>query len=441
MYSSHKRAFNDGLIGYLYDLSQEWPVYLLAEELDPETYSLLNNKELFPNLKEIIPVRQFSKNAKRTFFSEFRKIKGLSKIAKNAIEQYKPDIIISESDHSPAFEIYFMREAKKRNILKVVINPWLHLCSTKKLSVIVDIENVYKHLNIPLPFSWKLGIVRARKYLGHLLYYWIYPLMLLEPPFIGRSSNLLYKGESAMRDADYSIVVSDQMKRVLTDEGVVAEKLYVFPHPLERSARKVYEAAGWLSGRAQGGKKEALILWPVFEIDTKIGNVELIKKEILERRINDLKLIVDAMAGWKILVKPHPILKDMSGLKARLEGLSANVEVLQPNESILRYLDTCDVIMELSGGSAAMYLAFLIDRDKPILSLDLHNEYFGDYYKDTRGIEYVDSKVRLLEVLELIKNGSYRKDMPEKKITNDGFAGTIDLFNYFVSENKKRKAS
>ena len=223
-YAANPYVFRSTPIGYLYEIAQVYPVVLLSEKLDPETVKILKNKDLFPKLEGIIPVGQYTERRMSN--------KDLFKLAKDVIYRYKPDIVIADNDLC-SFEMYLMRFAKKINALKITIQP-----SNVAGSVIAEkwIDLINSYLRFPqfLPLWLRLFFVKCRKYLGHFRYYWFWPLMVGEKPFWGKSSYLLRRGNSGMRDSDHQIVFSKRDYNIYLKDGVPAEKLYILSHPLNR---------------------------------------------------------------------------------------------------------------------------------------------------------------------------------------------------------------
>ena len=104
-YTFTPRAFRATLIGHLYEICQKYPTVLLAEELDDATEKILKDRRWFPNLKEIVPVRQFTGKRVSLFVQNFRAFRQ----TKKTIKIYKPDVVISGSDYNSLFELYLFR--------------------------------------------------------------------------------------------------------------------------------------------------------------------------------------------------------------------------------------------------------------------------------------------------------------------------------------------
>ena len=66
-----------------------------------------------------------------------------------------------------------------------------------------------------------------------------------------------------------------------------------------------------------------------------------------------VKLIANILTKYKIFIKPHPAYNNMLELKTCMEAISPDIEIVDPEKNILRYLDIADVIIESCGGSAA----------------------------------------------------------------------------------------
>ncbi len=426
-YAPLPRTFRTTLIGYLCEVSQVYPVILLSEKLDSETEKVLKNRTLFPKLEKIIPVRQLTGKKMNLFAKNIY----LFKLAKNVLQQDKPDIIISSSDMHSLFELYLMRFAKRKNILKIAVQV-ANIGESVAEARRVDLINA--HLRFPsfLPFWLRFFFVKCRKYFGHFLYYWLLPLIVGEKPFFGKSSHILRRGQSGMRDADYQTVFSKRDYDIFLRDGVPAKKLYILSHPLARN-KEFFERI--YLNKLKKYKENAKIVSLMLPIDTEIGfrknDYSLIPTEEREKNwIATVKLISEMLSGWKIYIKPHPGTKDINKIKGSLETISKNIKVVNPQEPADKYIAIADVIIELPlSASTALFTASLQRPEKPILSLDFLHEFLGDYYKDFEGIEYVDTEEKFINILESIRDNKYQKK-PKTKLESEGFSNIIELLKH-----------
>jgi len=435
-YTHSPRAFRTTLIGHLYEIAQIYPSILLSDKLDFETEEALFNKELFPKLEKIIPVQQITGN-ERNLLSKNRY---LYQIAKKNIKQYRPDVVISASDTHSLLELYLFRFSKKINALRIAIQPTMAL-ETKKAALWVDLTNAYLRFPSFLSLRFRLYLVKIRKHLDHFLYYWILPVTVGEKPFFGKSSHILRKGNSGMRDADYQIAFSKRDYDIFLKDGVPAKKLWILSHPLIRKTREFFEKVYF--NRLKRHKKDAKIVSLMLEtsIGFKRKDYSLISREEREKIwIEIIKLTSQILPGWKIYIKPHPDTKNFDEIKESFESISNNIEVVNPQEPADKYIEIGDIIIGLPlSASTTLFTAFLQRPEKPIISLDFHQELLGDVYKDFNGVEYIDNKEKFIKILKLIQDNKYPKkyqENKERKIKGKEFSNTVELLEYLYKIKK-----
>lgn len=434
-YVGNPYVFRTALIGHLYEISQAYPTILLSEKLDLETEEVLRKKELFPKLEKIIPALQFT-GKKTNLFSLNRY---LCKLAKSVIQQYNPDIVVVPSDLI-LFELYLMRFAKKAGALKISIQSSNNLGSIRAAKW-TDLINSYLRFPLLFPFWLRLFFTKCRKYFGHILYYFILPLTVGEKPFFGESSYILRSGNSGMRDADYQVVFSNRDYDTYLMDGVPAEKLYILSHPLARKTRSFFEKAYFSKSRKN--KKDKNIVGVMLSSDVELGfrrkDLSLISVEVREKDwLEVIKLINRILQGWIIYIKPHPATKDINEIKEKFESISENIKVVDSQEAADKYIEIGDIIIGLPlSASTVLFAASLQYPQKPILSLDFHQELLGDTYKDLEGIEYVDTKERLIDILEKINDNKYQKEYiapKRKELELKEFSSTIEALEFFIKK-------
>jgi len=90
------------------------------------------------------------------------------------------------------------------------------------------------------------------------------------------------------------------------------------------------------------------------------------------------------------------------------------------------------VIVGFSPPSSTLLTASWQCPEKIILSLDLKEELLGDSYKDFEEIEYINTKERLINILNLIKKNAYRKNYiaSPKLLESKEFSDTTTLLEY-----------
>lgn len=433
-YTSIPRVFQTTLIGNLYEICQVYPTILLSEELSSETERILQKKELFPKLEKIVPVRSSAEKRNNPFLKNFY----LYNLAKKIIKEYQPDVVITASDMYP-FEMYLMRFSKKIKALKLALQP-LNVVDSQAIEKWVDLTNSYLRFPSFLPFRLRFFLAKCRKNFGHFFYYWFLPVVVGEKPFFGKSSYILRKGNSGMRDADYQIVFSERDYRIFIKDGVPAEKLYILNHPLSRETKKFFEKAYF--NKLKKDKKEknifCLMLPGEIELGFKRSNFSLISGEEREIKwVRIIELISHIFPEWKIYIKPHPDTRNIDKLKEKFELISKNIKVADIQDSADKYVAMGDVIIGLPlSVSTVLFTASLQCSEKPIISLDFHQEILGDYYKDFKGVEYIDNEDKFINVLKLIRGNKYQKEykwFKEKTTKEKEFSNSIEMINKLYS--------
>lgn len=429
-YTSISRLFRSTLIGHLYEISQKYPVVLLSEKLDSETEKILADKKLFPRLEKVIPAHQFT-GQKTNLFTKNRY---LYKLAKDVIRQYRPDIVIAANDVYP-FEMYLMRFAKEIRAINICFQAGLHPVEMKQAAQYLSLIKKYLKAPFFLPVWTKKLFVNLRDVLGHFLYYWVMPLMVGQKPFLGQSSFIFWKGGAAMRDGDFALVFSKRDYDVYLKDGTPAEKLYILAYPLKRKTREFFEKTFFNRTEQQKVNERAVtLLLPAERIGFRKDNHSLISKEERKRtKIEIVNLVAKILKGWMIFIKPHPEIKNIEETKKIFESLSDFVKVVEPSDPVDRYIEMADVVIgPPRSSSTALFTASLQCPEKPILSLDFHQELLGDVYKDFEGIEYIDSQEKFIKILELIQNDKYQKKYPkskEKELKPKEFSNTIEAIS------------
>lgn len=435
-YTHIARAFRTTLIGHLYEICQVYPTVLLSEKLDPETEEALKDKELFPKLEKIIPVGQFVKE-KRNLLSKNRY---LFQLAKKIIEEYRPNIVITATDMYP-FEMYLLRFSKKINSLNIAIQP-SSVARSKIIEKWVDLINSYLRFPSFLPFWLRYFLVKCRKYFGHFLYYWILPLTVGEKPFYGKPSHILRKGASGMRDADYQIVFSKRDYDIYLKNGVPAEKLYILSHPLTRKTREFFERVYFNEFKRNRKNKNIVTLMLPSQVEFGFKRKDHSLISVKERKkiwIETINLINQILPEWEMYIKPHPDTKDFNQLKIEFESISKNIKIVNPTESVDKYIEICDVIIGLPlSASTALFTTSLQCPEKPIISLDFFQEILGDCYKNFDGIEYIDNKQKFKEILELIRDNKYQKSLSQikKQLEAKEFSNAIEMVEFLLQKKQ-----
>ena len=438
-YTSIPRAFRTTLIGHLYEICQVYPTILLSEELDAETERILQKKELFPKLEKIIPVRQFT-GERKNLFSEN---KHLYLVAKNVIQDYKPNILILPSD-TYLFELYLIRFIKKIGGISVSLSPSLHSLNFKKVAWRVDRINAILKLPKFLPFIFRLIIIKARKYAGYILYNCLLPLMVGEMPFWGKASRVLYSPGGL--NADYYIAYSSQEHDLCIKEGVSSEKIYILSHPLVRQGTREFFKKAYFNKAfkyPKNDEKIILLLYPAGKIKFRRNDNSIISEQDIKKAVIEIVTLINKiLPKWKIFIKPHPIVQNVLELKNSFKEISSCVDIKNPQDPVDMYIEVADLIISVIEPSTVLFMAVLQCPDKPIISLDFHHELSGDYYKDFEGIEYIDSEKSFIDILKLIRDNKYKKKqggLKKEELRGKEFSDTVELLEYLFQKNVQKE--
>jgi len=419
--STNPQLFRTTSIGYLYEIAQRHRVVLLAEEIDSYTKKILCDRNLFPGLGKIIFFEP-------PFYGDIlRKNYRLCRKSKKVVRDYKPDIVVTPEDIWP-MSLYLLRFAKKEGIATLALQDGFRIAESKKLCLWSCLTNSYLRTPGFLPFSLRMFFVKMKKYLGHLLYYWILPLTSGQLPFLGKTSFAFWDISPGLRDADWSAVFSARDYDLSLKDGVSPEKLFILGHPLERAlTRSFFEKAYFSGGDPKEGKNIATIMWPGENLEFYRQDYSLIpEKQVLASRLKAVRLITEKLTGWKVFIKPHPSLGDVAGIKNLLAEVPGDISVVEPTEPADKYIAMSKVIVGFPLPSTTLFTASLQHHGKIILSLNLNQAFLGDAYKNFEGIEYIDSEDKLIGALFAIKDNKYKRRQKMKSKTRS-FSSAAEL--------------
>jgi len=426
--STNPYLFRSVSIGYLYEISQKHKTVLMTEKLDSYTEKILEDKNLFPGLEEIIIFEApFNKDI---FGKNYR----LWKLSKKVIQDYKPDIVVTQDDFWP-MSLYLLRFAKKAGIVTLALQDGFRVSEGKKLYLWSCLMNTYNKMPHFLPFALRFFLVKVKKYLGHFFYYWILPLTVFERPFFGKASFVFWNFSPGLRDADYSAVFSKRDYDLSLKDGVKKEKLFIIGHPLtHKKTKNFFEKVYFSKNKNKEDEKTVTIMWPEEKIGFRNKDYSLIsEREMRENRKKVVKLISEKLSDWKIFIKPHPAVKNALVVKEFLGEIPNNVSIAEPSEPSDKYIEMSKVIIGFSLPSTALFTASLQSPpEKIILHLDLNQEFLGDCYKDFNGIEYIDNEERLIRVLDSIKDGTFRKK--QRTLEKADFSDAAEFIDYLYAK-------
>ena len=433
-YTCTPRAFRTTLIGHLYEVAQNFSVVLLSEKLDEETEKIIHDKNLFPKLEKIIQVDAVNKS-KLALFS--KKNRDYYKLAERIFEQEKPDILITSSDMHSLFEIYLNRLGKRYGSVNIAVQATLQMASAERIAKWFDLADAFLRFSFPLPLRVRIFLAKCRRYFGHFLCYWIFPLTIGEKPFFGKSSYILKTGNSGMRDGDYQFVFSRRDYDIWVRDGVAQSKIFILPHPLETKTREFFEKAYFLKNRKdQDGQKFITLILPDTEIGYREKDNSLIsKKQRMEEWVDICVAVSKVFTGYYILLKPHPntglFMKDLEELLSKKNN--KNIKIVNSKDPADKYVEISEVVIGIPvSTSTVLFTAHLQCPEKRIISIDFEEELLGDCYKNFQGIDYVSNMQKFVELLCQIKennskNYSVRLPKIEKENEISTFIKKIQL--------------
>jgi hypothetical protein len=414
------RLFRAVFIGYLYEIAQKHEVLLLVEELDEDTKKILQDKSMFPGLKEI---RYFQS----AFYGDvFGKNYRLCRTLQKAVRDYNPDVAVAHSDIWPA-DMYMLRFAKKAGAKTLAMQAGFKIAGERLLYKWSSFMNVYQRIPKILPISIRMVLAKTKKYVGHFLYYWILPVTAGQAPFLGKTSFVFWDEASGLRDADYVTVFTKRDYDLHVADGVKSEKIFVLGHPYEHSnTRTFFQKTYFGKATKQEDFKLATIMWPDETIGIRAKDNSLISdEEMLKNRNYIVCQIAEHLSDWSIFIKAHPAVKTIEATQKIVGSVPSNVHIVSPLDSADDYIEKSSVVVGLPPPSTTLFSALKQHPDKIVLSLNLYNEMLGDAYKDYDGIEYINTKEHFMRVLDSIKNGIYQKK--SNAASNFDFTDTADL--------------
>jgi len=420
--SGNPYLFRTTTIGYLYEISQVFPVILFVlPELASEMKELLKDKKLFPKLEAVVIGFKLTGINFWQLLKNNRKYKNL---IKKTIYDYRPEIIISDTDAN-IYELYMMRYGKKIKATNICFQYSLQANEEKEDALWSYMTNAYLKVPVFLPFWLRMFFVKLKKYAGHFFYYYILPVLNGEKPFFGKSSFILREGGVGLRDADFVTGFTRRDKKLFLKNGVLENKIYILKHPMaRRKTRDFFQKALSLNLKGSLSDRKILtIMFPMEKIGFKRGNLSLIDKENSQRnKINIISLISEALPDWKIFLKLHPAaIKEKNFEKIYdIYKIGKNIEITDPLDPADKYIQISKVVVGIPPSSTTLFSASIQCPGKIILSIDLEKELLGDLFINFEGVEYINNEKDLKKILNLIGENKYQKEKNKKR--NDDFS-------------------
>ena len=435
-YTHSDRAFTSSLIGHLYEIAQEYPVVLLSEPLHRDYLALLQDRTVFPLLERVEIVSGLGSSLRELI----RNNRKWHRLIREELERAKPDLVITENDMSSLFDMYLLRQAKKRGVKCLTIQAMAQV-EDIQMQQLVELCDVYRGgvECSRLQRAWRRVASRGRKRLGHVLVHFLLPWLAGERALRGRSSYILRRGASGLRDGDLNLVPTRRDFDIYRAMGIPARKLAVLPHPLFRVPHRLYfPEAQLLPGAAEfNGRSSILVLLTNVRVGFRRCDHALIGQEQRRQtRHQIIQLVRERFPDCPIVIKPHPDCGTVEAVRDYLGAMAEAVTIVPPSLPVEPYLKVCDVILDLPlSVTTTLFTAACAYPNKPIISANVDNEFYGDHYKNYPGVDYVESMQELEALLHTIRAGTYQKKAMGENPAGEGcreFARTGDAIRYLL---------
>ena len=195
-----------------------------------------------------------------------------------------------------------------------------------------------------------------------------------------------------MRDAKLQVVMHPNDIKTYVNRGVPRGKLFLLPHPILRQAGRCFKTQRKVTDSA-AARRQALFLLPENTISFREGSLELISPaEVHRMRCDVLSIAADALPDWRIIIKPHPLVKDTDSLEGFCREHCPQAVFVSKDIQVEDLISKVAAVVEFPrSGSTALYTALLWAPGIPKIAINCGNEFYADYYRDFPGIIYVSS--------------------------------------------------
>ena len=248
--------------------------------------------------------------------------------------------------------------------------------NSRKSEFYIDKVNAYTKFPQWLPLFIRYKLVWLRKWIGHIYYYWTLRA--------GKSSRILRRGCSGMRDADIQTYLCEEQKKIFLENGVPESKLIYNPFFVKKPKKPLEKIITILvPSENEGG------------IDRITGEFIPYQKQ-LERWIALSRIIVEKYPKYEIYFKFHPNTKNYDNYLAQyFKGLC-----FKDRKWAGLCIDKASIIIGLPPSfSTLLYQASVEYPWKKIISLDIGNEMFGDYFKGYKNIKVITDINKLWKMI------------------------------------------
>jgi len=430
-YSHLERHFKSTLIGHLYLLMDNHDVILFSEDLTKDTLSILNNRELFPRLKVIDLYKSQTKNS---FIKNLNEFRNNTRIFDQTFKKYSCKSLVASSDWHSLNELYLMRIARKRNIFRFSIQESVHWNTIlrkkwyflrwnsvlrKKLFFLQKQSLNHQYLSSSIINFLTHSILWSK----YLLFQFLIPILSLKKPFFNTKTFFLWNSASGSNDSQYHITFSPFEYEQYQLSGTSRKKLKKIPHPF--TLDKLSPLQNVLFNQNME-PIDFLIILDSFDMSFKKDKSTISKEIKFNSDIDIIKNIAQNFYDKRIMIKPHPNLKDYELFKTELR-YHKNITFVDQSISVDSLFSATKVLIAFSPSFSTSSIYFkLFYPNKKSIALDILNEYNGDFFQNNKyDVHYVKSIEDFNEVL------SNRKNL---NASNKNFNFDFENINQFLSE-------
>lgn len=413
LYSSPPWLFRTTYIGYLYELTQVFPIIFLSEKLDIQSENIIKNKKIFPKLETIIPVNQYNEN-----ISLFAKHLKYSRFAKKLIEKFHPEVVIADSLSGP-LEKYLFRYGHKSGAHTVAFQAGVQVTKLSDDLLWSSLQSDNKRIHQTFI-----------KHFRELIDYWLFPLLMGTYPFFNKHLTQWEIGP-ARQEVESIVVFSDFEASLERERGRTEKEIKILPHPLTRETKKIFDLA-FPSKKINSAKLSMTIMIDGNIIGHERNDLSPIPAEqYLRSRTLVLEYLSDNFPSYQIIIKPHPLIKNIEELKQLYKIKRSNVRFVDQREPADSFIQRSNIIVGFPPPSTTLYTTMLRYPNKIILYLDLHHELLGDAYRRYPDIEYIDSWNKFQTIVSKVKNKTYKKI--SSSVHKYKFKNAVEIINDLVS--------
>lgn len=406
-YTSIKRLFRSNFIGYLYQVCLHRRVILLTEDMDEETERVLADPVLFPGLVGRIRVGQYDSSPVGMIDRHRR----MSALARELAETWRPRVVFVPDAN--LFGQYLRRYAKKvSGAINIGCVGPLVIHNKRDGLLLVELHTADTRFYKWIPRSIRRGLAQARRRLSQFLYYVAAPLATGHLPFFG-VNGIYQMDDSRFGNMDLSFVFTRENQKMLIRSGAPSHKLKLIPHPMKPGAADPLWRALGIYPSAPRNWPRVLTCFLHFEKNFAFHREDLSAipdDQIYPSRMKVIQALVDALPGWQIRIKPHPmsaVSPLYADVRKALMDMSNRIVCIPPDDPADKQMAASGALVFFPPGSAAIYTAILQRPGIPTMMVDVNGELRGDCCLGLPGVVTIASWGELNDRLAALANGAW----------------------------------